>query len=223
MSRFLRPAALAAALVFAGCGLPSTGGCTFKSVAGSGTIVTQTRPVTGFTKVSLSGTGQLVIEQSGSESLAITADDNLLPYLTSDVQVGELRLGTKDVNVHPTKPIVYKVSVKSLSQIKIAGSGSVAATGLDGERLAVSLAGSGDIKLAGRTGTLEIDVAGSGGYDGEDMKSRDAKIKIAGSGSALVAASATLDVDVAGAGSVEYIGDPTVTQKILGSGTVHKR
>jgi len=46
---------------------------------GSGRVVTETREVGGFTKVELSGSGELTIEKTGTESLSISAEDNLLP------------------------------------------------------------------------------------------------------------------------------------------------
>ena len=51
----------------AGCGQ-------FERIKGSGTIKTETRLVQGFTAVDLSGTGDVVIEQTGTESLTISTD-----------------------------------------------------------------------------------------------------------------------------------------------------
>lgn len=215
MTNILRSCAIGLVLVAIGCTRPS--------IAGSGKIVTEPRSVSGFSKVSLSGTGQLIIEQTGSESLTITADDNLLPYLTSDVDRGELQLRTKGSSLDPSRKIVYEVTVKTLEDVTIGGSVSVEATKLDADRLAVTLGGEGDITLAGRAHTLAIVIAGDGRYHGDALKTERATINIAGSGRAVVAASETLDVTVAGDGTVEYIGNPTVTRQVLGSGSVRQR
>src|SRR4029453_617014 len=50
---------------------------------GSGQLATAQREVANFTKVELAGQGDVTIEQTGTESLSISADDNLLPLLTS--------------------------------------------------------------------------------------------------------------------------------------------
>jgi hypothetical protein len=69
-------------------------------------VFTETRSVRGFNTVTLEGSGQLVLEQAGTESLTITADDNLLPYLTSDVSDGHLTLGTKPgTNIDSSTPV----------------------------------------------------------------------------------------------------------------------
>jgi hypothetical protein len=217
MPTIRRALALACVFAFSACGV-------FNSIAGSGHIVTETRTVSGFTKISLAGTGRLVVDQSGQESLSIETDDNLLPYLTSEVVGGELRLGTKrGSHVSPTRDVVYHVTMKTVEGLSIAGSASIDATRLSGDQLTASASGSGDIKLAGQVHTLRIEIAGSGRYEGADLQSADATIRIAGSGDGVVAVSEKLDVNIAGAGSVEYIGNPTVTQSIAGAGSVHKR
>jgi hypothetical protein len=49
----------------------------------------------------LEGSGELQIEQTGKESLTISADDNLLQYLTSDVSGGRLKLSMKKRKLQP--------------------------------------------------------------------------------------------------------------------------
>ena len=53
----------------------------------------------------------LEIEHTGTDSLTITADDNLLPLLNSEVRDGELKLGVKNLtNIQETKKIRYKLT-----------------------------------------------------------------------------------------------------------------
>src|SRR5262245_33803264 len=93
-------------------------GCNFdinfnNGIQGSGKRVSEPRNVSGFREVVLKGSGNLNIEVTGTESLTIEADDNLLPYLTSDVSGNRLTLGTKDnTNVSPSKEITYTLTVK---------------------------------------------------------------------------------------------------------------
>src|SRR5262245_21825765 len=209
-------------ICWASCLLLSS--CGFGGIRGSGNVITESREVSGFTAVSFGGSGQLVIEQSGAESLTITADDNLLPYLTSEVQGHTLRLETKDrTSVDPTRPIVYKLSVKNLDDIQVAGEAKVEAKGIQSENLRIGVAGSGEITINGTADQQDIAIAGSAKYQAEDLKSKVAAINISGSATAIVAASDKLDVNVTGSGDIEYIGDPVVTQKIVGAGSVRKR
>jgi hypothetical protein len=192
---------------------------------GSGKVASETRTVSGFTSVKLKGTGKVTIEAgSGSESLTITADDNLLPYLTSEVNGHELVLGTKDnMNLVSSSDIVYKLSAKDLNAVELGGSGSMDATGIHTDRLKVVLGGSGSMSMAGSADQQEIMLAGSGDISGNDLKSKSTTITIAGSGNAEVNAAEKLGVNIMGSGSIRYSGDPVVSKTILGSGSVEKR
>jgi len=193
-------------------------------VKGSGKVVSESRSVMGFKGVTLKGTGQLHIDTNGTESLEITGDDNLLPYITTEIQGDQLVIGTKDnQNVSPSKDIVYKLSAKTMNSINLAGSGDVDAKGINTDQLKVLLGGSGNISVAGMAEQQETTIAGSGNYDGKQLKTKTSTISIAGSGDADVDASDKLNVMVAGSGSVRYTGDPTVTKNIVGSGSVDKR
>jgi hypothetical protein len=75
--------------------------------------------VSGFTKVELTGVGELTIEQTGTESLKISAEDNLLPRLTSEVEGDTLILGEKsNTRIVTTKPISYTLTMKDISGLK---------------------------------------------------------------------------------------------------------
>ncbi len=181
--------------------------------------------MSGFTAVSVSGEAHLIVDQTGTESLSIEADDNFLPELTSTVEDGVLKLGVKDfsVNLNPTKSIVYHLTAKTLNDIRTAGDVTVNATNLKTDSLGIHVAGAGTVTASGHAGRETIDLVGAGRYTGDDLTSDDATVSITGSGDAIVAAAKTLHVNVTGAGRVEYIGDPVVTQQVIGAGSVRKR
>ena len=193
-------------------------------VAGSGKVITEPRNVSGFSAVSLNGSGRLVIEQTGSESLTVTGDDNLLPYIESSVSGKTLTLGEKSgTNISPSKDIVFKLTVKSLDNIDISGSGAADVKGVQGRALKIDISGSGEVAAEGAADELNVGISGSGRYHGETLRSKRARVDISGSGSALLAVSEKLDANVSGSGSIEYVGDPQVHQDISGSGSVRKR
>jgi hypothetical protein len=199
-------------------------GCALDAVRGSGTVATETRDVSDFTAVTLSGSGRLIVEPGAAESLEITADDNLLPLLTSEVKGGRLHLGVqRGTSIRPSKEIVYRVMVKSLEEVDLSGSGSVELKDVKGKRLKVGLSGSGGLTAAGEVERLDLHISGSGKAKTENLKAKEVTVSISGSGGVGVAAGEALNVTVSGSGSVEYVGDPKVTQRISGSGSVRKR
>jgi hypothetical protein len=193
-------------------------------IKGSGKVVSESRNVSGFREVVLKGSGNLSIDVNGTETLTIEADDNLLPYLTSDVSGGQLTLGTKDnTNISPTKDVTYKLTVKDLNNIELAGSGNINGRNIKSDHLKATIAGSGNITLDGTTDESEVTIAGSGNYQSPNLRSKAVKVNIMGSGDAELNASEKLDANIGGSGTVKYSGNAVVTQHIGGSGSVQKQ
>ncbi len=189
---------------------------------GSGTMATETRDVSGFTEVDLSGSGKALISVTGTESLTVEAEDNILPLLTTEVRNGRLVLGVKQ-GISPTRGIVYTITVVSLESVELSGSGLVSATGVDAGDFDVEISGSGTVVAEGAAGSLDLSISGSGSFDGEDLVSALGNVSLSGSGSAVVNVKDDLDVRVSGSGSVRYLGEPSVSVSIFGSGDVSKR
>jgi hypothetical protein len=193
-------------------------------ISGSGAVVTENREVSGFTAVTLQGFGQVIIDQTGSETLSITADDNFLPYLETEVRGDTLFIrATDNIVFTDVTEMTFHVTAAALDTIKLEGAGSMTVHDLDTDDWQVMLPGAGSITVSGRAAKQTVEMSGAGSYHAENLESEDATIKSSGAGSAVVQVSDTLDVTIDGLGSVQYIGDPTVTQEINGVGSVSQR
>jgi hypothetical protein len=191
------------------------------AIHGSGNIKTEPRTVSGFDRVEVSGNAKLIVEQGETESLTITADDNLLEYLTSNVEGSKLILGVKSgSSLQPTAPITYKLVVRKLNAIGASGSITVDAKDIQTDSLTVAVSGSGEVSISGNANEQKIAISGSANYKAESFNTKETSISISGSGKAVLAASSRLDVEVSGAGEVRYIGEPKITKNISGSGIV---
>lgn len=191
-------------------------------VRGSGEVTTEEREVSGFDSIVLLGSGDVIVDVDGTESLVIEAEDNILPLLTSDVRGGRLELGASE-NISPTEGITYTIGAARLEGFEIAGSGAVVATNLGCSTLDASITGSGSIDVEGGCDAIDVTIAGSGEYEGADLVAATGSVAISGSGSALVNVTDDLDVTVSGSGDVEYLGDPNLAETISGSGSVSPR
>jgi hypothetical protein len=191
---------------------------------GSGQLATESREVSGFTKVELSGTGELTIKKTGTESLTISAEDNLLPRLTSEVSNGTLILGAKpNTSILPTKPITYSVTVKELTGLAVSGSGGIQAPNLTTPALSIKISGSGTITTSGTVNDQDLEISGSGHYQAEQLMSKAVEAAISGSGTASVVATDALDAKISGSGTLTYSGNPQIKQEISGSGKLIKK
>ena len=186
--------------------------------------VTESRDVSGFTGVALTSIGDLHIEQTGTESLTIEADADVLPQLTSNVSSGILELGVAPgTTIATSRRIIYRLTVATLDSIAVSGAGDATASDLRADRLTVEVSGAGEIILAGTVNSQAVTISGTGDYNGEDLQSATAKVTIDAAGNAVLQVSDRLDATVSGVGSLEYIGDPQVTKDISGVGSVKQR
>ena len=197
--------------------------CIRPGVEGSGNVITESREVSDFNEIVLGGTGRVVVDVTGTESLTIEAEDNIMPFLETRVSNGRLRLETNR-SISPTVEIVYTITAETLDGLVISGSGVVEAEGVDSTDVRVDISGSGDVVVAGTlSGLLSVSISGSGEFDGESLTAPEGRVDVSGSGNAVVNVTDDLDVSVSGSGEVQYLGEPNVHSSVSGSGTVTPR
>lgn len=216
-------------------------------IEGSGTVVTEDRAVSGITGLrSEGGDYRIVVTTGTEESLAITADDNIVEELTTEVDDGILEIHWGDrgdlasLLIFPTDPVLIELTVTQLSQIESAGSGEIVVDGISGDALAVEIEGSGGVTLSnlavatlsadiegsgdlaadGRADDLQLEIAGSGRILAQNLSARTGTVDVDGSGDIELQVADTLDVQIDGSGNVDYLGDPAITESISGSGRI---
>jgi hypothetical protein len=210
-------------------------------VIGSGNSISEGRNVSDFNSISLSGIGTLLITQGSKESLKLTAEDNIIEYLQSNVVGNNLRLDVRDfVYLEPTEDIIYeltvvdleKVDLSGLGDIKIeslktsrlifdiSGSGDAELFGLDVNSLIIEISGLGNVMVAGEAETQRVNLSGAGFYEAENLHSHEAKILISGAGKAVIWVESDLDIVLSGLGDFKYYGNPDQKSDISGLGTV---
>jgi hypothetical protein len=169
--------------------------------------------------------GRVDLVQAGTESVSVTADDNVLPLIETVVEDGVLRIrfrGPDSRNVRIRTPIRIAVKARTVESIAVGGSGDVFASSLSGPALRVSVAGSGNVSLAGKAESLEARISGSGDVKAKGLDAARATVSISGSGDAVVVARSALRVQIAGSGDVAYYGDPALQKSVAGSGSVRR-
>ncbi len=211
---------------------------------GSGIITSEERQVSGYDQVTFNGAGELYIEQGTEEKLVIEAEDNVLPFITSEVKNGNLTLGIDTEffksKVIPTKPMVYRLTVIDLKGIEINGAadlqvkplvsnefvlningaGDMVFEDLQSAKLTVELDGGANVTVAGLVTEQTVVINGAGGYNAGDLQTSTTSITYNGASQSTVWVLDELDIVINGAGTVKYYGDPHVSQDISGVGDV---
>jgi hypothetical protein len=192
-------------------------------VVGSGRVVTESRPVGAFTALTVSSAIHVAIVQSGTESLAITADDNVLPLVRAEVVEGRLVLGlVSGTSLSTIHGVLCEVSVRSLSDIDASGATQVEISGLDADAVAIRLSGASTVRAAGAVRSLRLDLSGSSRCLADGLRIRAAATNVSGASYALLRVSDTLSADASGLSTIEYYGDPGVTANVSGGSTVRR-
>ncbi len=227
-------------LSFCSCGAIE-GGLMGQRIHGSGEVISENREVHGFNAVNFSGSGDLSIQQGNIESLTIEADDNLLPFIRSDVENGKLVIGfRRGISIWNSSRIRYTLMVKELNELDLSGSGKTHAgplrsqdfkvvlsgsgeirmDNLDAATLRAHISGSGKMEIPGKISREEIDISGSGRFYAPDLESQSADVSVSGSGDCTLRVFQNLSAHISGSGSVAYYGNPSVTRRISGSGHI---
>lgn len=211
-------------------------------VRGSGDVISETRSVSGFDKVSLSGQGEIILTQGETESLEIEAEDNIVAVIETEVRGNTLHIGPRNnTQIRPTEPVRFYLSAEEITGLEVSGSGAITVDALETDSLsievsgsgdinignlstddlALDISGSGDVEIEGQASSQVIRISGSGKYEAADLESAEADVEVNGSGEANLWVTETLTIDISGSGTVNYYGSPIVSQDVSGSGEIN--
>ncbi len=208
------------------CAMLTLASCTKERITGSGSVITETRNLAGFTAITAAGSANVHITQGASFKVEIKGYGNLLPYYETRLVNNTLQLGYKqNTNINNDNIEVY-ITMPALTGLSTEGSGNIQTTGVfnSNTNLDVSVKGSGNIRLSsGTAASFKSVISGSGNIYGLDMQVVNADTEINGSGNTEISASAQLKVKISGSGNVYYRGTPAISTNISGSGAVLPR
>ena len=201
-------------------------------------MMKEDRQVSGFNKVEVRGSGELVVDQifasDQQETLTIEADEEVLEYIKSEVNnqklVLEFRFPWWDIMrwmswFSISKKVRYHVTMREVKGFAINGSGKVSSAQIESDACHMAISGSGTMEF----GDLECDmlstmISGSGKYILAGEAKRH-ETRISGSGRIMAADLITesTQVVISGSGYAEANAEEELDVSISGSGTVRYR
>ena len=215
-----------------------------------GEIVADQRSLPPFNRVLVEGFADVTLVQGASEAIRIEGASKQLASMHAEVANGTLTIsrgatrswwtgffgaGARGARITVTfrdldaleaaGAVKIRAEGVRADRLKVSASGatSLKVTGLDANEISVTGSGAMRIELAGRVDEQRISISGAGDYRAAELASNDAHVSVSGAGRVVVQVERTLKIGLSGAGSVEYIGDPKVTQSISGIGRVRRR
>ena len=177
-------------------------GCDWRGIRGNGTIKTEQRPVSPYTRIDAGGFYDIQW-QPGSPSLSITTDENLLSNIETSVSGNVLKIETHG-QIAPTHGVTVILTGPSLSGAELSGALKMEAIHLSGDRFTLETSGATKVTLAGGTNRLVASLTGASRLDAATLQTQDVEISVTGAGRADVMATNSLKAAITGAGRVSY-------------------
>ena len=205
--------------VVAGAAIVVAAALAVRSDHGSGAAATEHRELAPFVAVELAGENTVTIRVGPAQSVAVTADQDLIRRVTTIVHDGRLVVGNEG-SVTTANGMSVAVTVPSLERVVLSGSGTVTVAGVTGNDFVADLSGTGTLEASGTVGRVTAVLSDTGTVDLKGLIAREAVARMDGTGVIGVHATSTLDATLTGTGSIVYWGAPSVTTHNTGTGTV---
>jgi hypothetical protein len=216
-----------------------------RRVRGSGNVTSQTRSVSGFRNIEVSGAIDVYVKQDSSTSVRVEADDNILEYVQVHTDGSTLEIYTESgFRLRPSNKIKVYVSNREYEDLSVSGASSIigeneinsgnkvslsvsgASDGrlvINAPKVSVEVTGASSADLRGKTKDLDAHASGASKIRGYELLAENADVDISGASHAEVYASVSLDGDASGASSVYYMGSASNSIRPSGASHVGKK
>ena len=210
-------------------GLAFTTNCSFggfsslSGVQGSGTSKSETRSVSGFTKIDAGGAVNVEVTAQKDFSVVVEADDNLLTNIKTEVSGDTLKIYSED-RISPKTRVNVKISMPKIEGLDVSGASSGNVINVNADSLEIVASGASKIKIDGMAKELNANASGASTVDAESLEVEDADVEASGASKAVVSATNDLKVDASGASKISYVGEPkNIKQNSSGASSVTKK
>lgn len=215
-------------------------------ITGNGNVVSQTRETSDYDGIKVAGSFDVDLVSGKEGKIIIKGEENLLAVIKVEVVENILKVYVeKNTNIRSSmgKKIQITIPFEKITELSLAGSGDIkskdpiknnkfsarlAGSGnfdlnVDADTLELDLSGSGNAHLKGNSNNFTAKLAGSGNIDAVNLKSKNADVKVSGSGNSKINCNESLTARVSGSGDIKYTGNPEKRDvKVSGSGNISK-
>lgn len=202
-------------------------------------VETRSESPASFDQIHLDVPADFVVRIGSKSRVDLTAEPKVLRAIRVQSANGRLTVDTQG-SFNTQKPITVTITTNSLSEITAGGASDVTVGPIEGDRLKVSAQGStsismeklnlqhflahivesSELRAVGSAKTQKVRIQDSASYDGQELQTDSAELKVTDAGSAEVFVEKDLDVKIVDAGSVTYSGKPAIRQSISDAGSL---
>jgi len=154
--------------------------------------------------IELSAPVDLSVRYGPQPGLVVRGEARLLQNIDTSSKDGVLRIGTQGILLRHRQPLEVEVTLPMLERVALDGSGNTRINGFSGERIELSLSGSGSVQFNGRYRQAKAVLHGSGDLSVDAGNSDSIEAELMGSGAlGLAGATRRLKYEGSGTGMLE--------------------
>jgi hypothetical protein len=209
------------------------------AVIGNGVAKSESREVGRFSEIDVSSAIQVNVKVGPETKLVVTADENILPLVKTDVMGSRLTI-YMDGSCSSDLGVRVEGTVAELDAFSGSGASTSTLEGIAGERFKLELSGASHCKLdgnveamdallsgasratiVGATKRLQIECSGASHVNATELVAESVSTELSGASTADVNASKELYAEASGASTLRYGGKPARVQKdVSGASTI---
>jgi hypothetical protein len=200
-------------------------------IRGSGTIVTEARPIGGFDSLEVSQIVQARFEPGEEPRLTVECDDNLLRNIVTRVEDGRLKVFVEaNQGISPSQPIRVEVRGAGLKaiqadgasrveaklapekdlRISASGAAKVQVESIEADGLRLECSGASHMEVKGKAQSLEVEASGASRVQADGLIAEKVRHRLSGASNADVHANASVEGEISGASRVVVHGNPAI-------------
>ena len=202
----------------------------FSSMEGSENIISETRNVSDFDKIKVSQAIQVEIIQANTFDVEVEVNDNIMPYLKTEVSNGELKIFfSKKFNSFRNVDALVKIKMPHLKSVKASSATGVTSKGLfAGDDLQIDVSSAASVKMQTQYDDIAVDASSASSVelsglslftafeassaasiDAKDLKANEVKADVSSGANISTWPIILLDADASSGGSIKYYNSPS--------------
>ena len=206
---------------------------------GSGNIIKETRQLAEINSVSVSGSIKVDVKTGMVPSLTVEADDNIMPYVVTNVSDKNLSIKLKGINnlsnatihIYLVVPILNKISTSASAEVRsseaitnsdkisfTASSGSLINVNVDAPTISADGSSGAEIILKGRTKNLTAESSSGSNVSLFSLQAENASASASSGAKISVFGSVQIKAKASSGGNVNYKGGAQSVEKNVSSG-----
>ena len=206
-------------------------------VSGNGKVVKEERNLSGFHEIAVKNAIKLVITQGNTEKVVVETDENIQPYLVTEVVNGSLNIGMKG-NINQVNTLNVYVTAKELSSLesssaaKIISEGSIKAKDMtissssgsavkleiNCQQLKVKTSSGSSISLAGSTQSIDTESSSGASLNAAEVKAERGEMEASSGASVQVQVTKESKARASSGAHITVKGNPAIRDSDSSSG-----